>query len=763
MADFSALKTSIQNYIKQNGNNEITGTILQQILLSMVTALGDNAINDLVTALGDEVSARQNADGTLQDNIDDEATARSQADGTLQQNINSEAAARQNADGTLQTNINNEATARESADGTLQTNINNEATARSNADTQLGNRITSEAEAREGADNNLRGFIDGIIGNIGNGYVYAGIATPSTTPASGKVFYLALTAGTYTNFGATVVPQGVNILKFNGSAWSLDTFVGIDDIPTPSSNKLVKSGGVYSALNKNLDDLTNLYADTTWSELGKGLNNRGEVVDDPSYPRARTSDYIAVEPNTTYTSSGLIVLCFYDSEKVYKDSSWSSKFTTPADAAYVRIELIEAVNRPFTPWVVKGDYNSMPDDIGRITSKNVSFDGKDIIPQTINGNAIDNNSITEEKTSFIDTNIDYFENVSYEENKAINPYGYITESTGWFLTDHIILPPGEYKVSLDVTIIGYRKDGFTYAYPSSSLLAISNGVFTVPSNCYSIRVCYVMSGLSNLHIYKPTVNPIDFGKIRIPSLRVNRNNLDADVLSVNSIPLSSIFAPLAVYTGTPKKIKLIGDSITYGMGASDSTQSDEVIAVIGGETYYRSTTQKSWAAKFKAYFEDRFNCSVTNNGISGTKSDFLVTNWNSLVDNDDDIIICAIGTNDRSSNTKAGLYANLIQLSELAAAQNSIILFSTGIPTTAELELYPNFTTYDVANVVYAAATASGYQVIDMYNRLENYLLCSGTSIGSVLRDGIHPNDTGYDIMFKLTLSILGLGYNVSE
>ena len=46
MADFSALKQSIETYIKNNGNKEITGAILQNILLSMVTTMGDRAIND---------------------------------------------------------------------------------------------------------------------------------------------------------------------------------------------------------------------------------------------------------------------------------------------------------------------------------------------------------------------------------------------------------------------------------------------------------------------------------------------------------------------------------------------------------------------------------------------------------------------------------------------------------------------------------------------------------------------------------------------
>lgn len=190
MADFSALKTSIQNYIKQNGNEEITGNLLQQILLSMVSTLGDSAINDLVTALNAEIANR------------------------------------------------------------------------GNADTELDGRITT-----------LQGVVNGIKANIENGYVYAGIATPSSTPASGKVFYLALTAGTYTNFGATVVPQGINILKYNGSAWSLDSFLGLDDAPTQGSSNLVKSGGVLDSIIKDGSafDLSAYNNGTTYADLSAAL------------------------------------------------------------------------------------------------------------------------------------------------------------------------------------------------------------------------------------------------------------------------------------------------------------------------------------------------------------------------------------------------------------------------------------------------------------------------------------------------------------
>jgi hypothetical protein len=42
MANYNTLKTAIQQVVKTNGNKEITGALLQQSLLAMVTTLGEN-------------------------------------------------------------------------------------------------------------------------------------------------------------------------------------------------------------------------------------------------------------------------------------------------------------------------------------------------------------------------------------------------------------------------------------------------------------------------------------------------------------------------------------------------------------------------------------------------------------------------------------------------------------------------------------------------------------------------------------------------
>lgn len=76
----------------------------------------------------------------------------------------------------------------------------------------------------------ITGAVEVINANIGNGYVYAGIATPSGTPVSGKVFYLAKQAGQYANFGGLTVTEGVNILKRNGSTWTQEQLLSMAHI-----------------------------------------------------------------------------------------------------------------------------------------------------------------------------------------------------------------------------------------------------------------------------------------------------------------------------------------------------------------------------------------------------------------------------------------------------------------------------------------------------------------------------------------------------
>ena len=78
---------------------------------------------------------------------------------------------------------------------------------------------TNGTEAITGAV--LNSVLKQMVSTMGEaGYLYKGVATPATNPGTPdtNVWYLASAAGTYTNFGGSVVADGeVAILKYNGS------------------------------------------------------------------------------------------------------------------------------------------------------------------------------------------------------------------------------------------------------------------------------------------------------------------------------------------------------------------------------------------------------------------------------------------------------------------------------------------------------------------------------------------------------------------
>lgn len=95
---------------------------------------------------------------------------------------------------------------------------------------------SSTSSADYGVIYRYNGTSDGVsswtaCGKLGSlpyleGYQFIGVATPSTDPGvpTQKVAYLAVTAGTYENFGNLTVSDGeAALLKWNGSAWVKET------------------------------------------------------------------------------------------------------------------------------------------------------------------------------------------------------------------------------------------------------------------------------------------------------------------------------------------------------------------------------------------------------------------------------------------------------------------------------------------------------------------------------------------------------------
>lgn len=108
-----------------------------------------------------------------------------------------------------------------------------------------------------------------------DGYKFAGIAVPSSTPMStdAKIFYIATQAGTYTLFGDITLTDGINVLMYSGSAWSSVQVVGITDKIAALSSELLESGAAAGLL----DALSSTTEPTPVVVEGKYMGDSGEV------------------------------------------------------------------------------------------------------------------------------------------------------------------------------------------------------------------------------------------------------------------------------------------------------------------------------------------------------------------------------------------------------------------------------------------------------------------------------------------------------
>lgn len=121
------------------------------------------------------------------------------------------------------------------------------------------------AAIRENGNNEITGNLLqqqllAMVNSLGVGYQYIGTATPVTNPGTPdqNVFYLASTAGTYTNFGGLVLADGeIAILKYNG-AWSKDSTGAaslemVNQLGQKLQGKVFQDGEISLAASANAD------------------------------------------------------------------------------------------------------------------------------------------------------------------------------------------------------------------------------------------------------------------------------------------------------------------------------------------------------------------------------------------------------------------------------------------------------------------------------------------------------------------------------
>ena len=297
--NYDELKRNIADVVKPNGNQEITGQIMQDALFALIENLGEGwqfggAVRPSdVPALGadvrgfwlavekgvyadfggvevTELSAIVYGDGWgvlplgVAFGVDTEAEI-----GALSERVKA-----LEADGSVTTS--------RIADGAVTTPkiADTAVTSDKIADYAVkGKKIASGAitndKIRAGAvsADKLNTDLLSMINSLGAGYQFIGVATPTTSPENpdAKVFYIANGKGTYTNFGGIEVTEDEVVILYYDTEWhKVATGIASQEKLT----ELERDLGQYAELPS-----VAMTAETT----GKYINADGEFVDDADF------------------------------------------------------------------------------------------------------------------------------------------------------------------------------------------------------------------------------------------------------------------------------------------------------------------------------------------------------------------------------------------------------------------------------------------------------------------------------------------------
>lgn len=192
----------------------------------------------------------------------------------------------------------------------------------------------------------LQNALNNIITNVGENATFAGIATPTTNPGTpdGPVFYIATTAGSYSNFGSLEVSKGETaILQWNNGTWTKNAIKPMAEFESGivydvSANN---DGAVFESLQALLSS-SNLSTLIPTSVRHGGMSIRFIQSSDNKYEQFRC---IANEFTTDVTKWQNVGNFLEEKETSYSEENVAEYITDKNKAIIVKINKDGSINR----------------------------------------------------------------------------------------------------------------------------------------------------------------------------------------------------------------------------------------------------------------------------------------------------------------------------------------------------------------------------------------------------------------------------------
>lgn len=357
----------------------------------------------------------------------------------------------------------------------------------------------------------------------------------------------------------------------------------------------------------------------------------------------------------------------------------------------------------------------------------------------------------------------------------------IDDSTGAMISEFIRIPTGATNVMTSYVTGGgvhqhqYLFLGYYDADKKFLLYQENSSDYPIPTGAKWLIICIGPIFATAYHRlmleFGTTMSEFSqYGEVELldsvstPRLDVKIDSLNARLSTITD---SSVLDLL--FSGN-KKIKLIGDSITHGVGGSGFSESGELILDVGDTQWHENTNGLCWANMLKEYIESKFpTCTVKN---FGTKSEsyYSMVNTsanklNQLIEGDDDLVVMMFGTNDRihSASTDAMIRNASEVIEYITKTMGKSLVLMTSLPASVNDETMSNknFHMEDVDMVNSYLARKYGLHHISIFREFNKKL--GDGSISKYLSDGLHPNDLGYKAMFEIVCDKMGIATKIAE
>ncbi|HIZ38853.1 MAG TPA: SGNH/GDSL hydrolase family protein [Candidatus Anaerobutyricum stercoris] len=538
------------------------------------------------------------------------------------------------------------------------------------------------------------------------------------------------------------LPEG----STTGDAELSDIRIGYDGTPYETAGESVRSQ--CNDLSHKIDDgfgQLNIIFDKNVNnyEISKVLLKDGTVTDGPSnyivsnYIECQLFSVVFLKSIYFGDPSAYLQVAFYDSEfNFLSGHTVSSSGTTTDDAVEIpNLALYFKFSCESSKWDIRLKYLRIATD--DTLTKNMPANSK-FIGEILN---------TTYKI--------YDESVLSIPNKYIQSNGIITD-----------INAPQYHISEYINCTTFRKMVIkeTYLAKGNALIAFYDKLKT-----------FVGSVISGGDLQKDVI-------VNVPKdafyMVLSSNIIDSDYkLYITEVGIESNKHNLVSILNN-KRVTFIGDSITAGQGSSTYVswieEKDGVTHVYRGNApdypyadneyevgehlltegtwnWYESLSANGWAQKLKKYLIEKFNCTVHNRACAGINSTTVRNNFDRWSE-DSDIIFIMIGTNDRGDNDLTTFSQNVSYVVRTLLSESKIPILISSIPAKVGNETIDTMKYHmeDVDIEINKIATAYGITYYSFFNNIQKYCDQKNIPFDSLLTDELHPNDDGYNVMYRL-------------